>query len=139
MPARGPVVQFTTATRLPAASAERLTLEGAPMPRTTSHSVWPSATVPPAGAGEVVDALASAGPGGGAMPGQAPSALTRSSAPTALSGVSGGDSIEMFRMNRRLGVLNHWVSLDSRSVPPEQPATSGATVANATMSELGSF
>lgn len=73
------------------------------------------------------------------MPGQAPSALTRSSAPTGFSGVSGGDSIEMFLMNRRLGVLNHWASLDSRSVPPEQPATSGATAANATMSEPGSF
>jgi hypothetical protein len=42
-------------------------------------------------------------------------------------------------MNRRLGVLNHWVSLDNRSAPLEQPATSGATAANATMSELGSF
>src|SRR6478609_1516589 len=138
MPARGPVVQVTTATRLPAASPERLTLEGAPMPRTTSHSVWPSATVPPIGAGAVVDAFASAGPGGGAMPAQAPSALTRSSAPTGLSGVSGGDSIEMLLMKRRLGVLNHWASLDNRSVP-EQPASSGATAANATMSELGSF
>jgi hypothetical protein len=56
-----------------------------------------------------------------------------------LSGVSGGDSIEMLLMNRRLGVLNHWASLDNRSVPPEQPATSGATAANAIMSELGSF
>jgi hypothetical protein len=91
------------------------------------------------GAGAVVDALASAGPGGGAMPAQPPSALTRSSAPTGLSGVSGGDSIEMLLMNRRLGVLNHWVSLDNRSDPPEQPATSGATAANAIMSELGSF
>jgi hypothetical protein len=36
-------------------------------------------------------------------------------------------------------VLNHWASLDNRSVPPEQPATSGAMAANATMSELGSF
>src|SRR6478735_1053205 len=115
MPARAPVVQVTTATRRPAASPERLTLEGAPMPRTTSHSVWPSATVPPIGAGAVVDALASAGP------------------------VGGGDSIEMLLMNRRLGVLNHWVSLDNRSDPPEQPATSGATAANAIMSELGSF
>jgi hypothetical protein len=94
--------------------------------------------VPPMGAGAVVDALASAGPGCGAMPAQPPSALTRSSAPTALSGVSGGDSIEMFRMNMRLGVLNHWASLENTSVP-EQPATSGATAANATMSELGSF
>src|SRR3954462_6661152 len=136
MPARGPVVQVTTATRLPAASPERLTFEGAPMPRTTSHSVWPSATVPPTGAG--VEALASAGPAG-AMPEQAPSALTRSSAPTGRSGVSGGDSIEMLLMNRRLGLLNHWASLDNRSVPPEQPATSGATAANAIMSELGSF
>src|SRR5947209_18813153 len=124
MPARGPVFQVTTATRLPAASLERLTFEGAPMPRTTSHSVWPSATVLPVGAGPVVDALASAGPGGGAIPGQARSALTRSSAPTGLSGVSGGDSIEMFLMNRRLGLLNHSASFDSRSVPPDQPALS---------------
>src|SRR5437764_10110527 len=137
MPARGPVFQVTTATRLPAASLERLTLEGAPMPRTTSHSVWPSATVPPTGA--VVDALASAGPGGGAIPGQAPSALTRSSAPTGLSGVSGGDSIEMFLMNKRLGLLNHSASFDSRSVPPEQPAISGATAASAIMSDFGNF
>src|SRR6185312_11143378 len=106
MPARGPLRHVITATRRPAASLERLTLEGAPMPRTTSHSVWPSATVPPTGAAAVVDALASAGPGGGAMPGHAPSALTRSSATTGLSGVSGGDSIEMFLMNRRLGLLN---------------------------------
>ena len=35
------------------------------MPRTTSHSVWPSATVPPMAAGAVADALASAGPGDG--------------------------------------------------------------------------
>src|SRR4051812_37907790 len=110
------------------------------MPRTTSHSVWPSATVPPMGAG-VVDALASAGPADGAMPGQPPSALTRSSAPTGLSGVSGGDSIEMFLMNNRLGLLNHSASFAeaSRSVPPEQPAISGATAANAIMSDFGSF
>src|SRR3954447_3307592 len=138
MPARGPVVHVITATRRPAASFERLTLEGAPMPRTTSHSVWPSATVPPMGAG-VVDALASAGPADGAMPGQPPSALTRSSAPTGLSGVSGGDSIEMFLMNNRLGLLNHSASFDSRSVPPEQPASSGATAASAIMSDFGNF
>src|SRR3569833_1525972 len=117
MPARGPVVQVTTATRRPAASLERLALEGAPMPRTTSHSVWPSATVPPTGDGAVGDAVASAGPGGGVMPAQAPSALTRSSAPTGLSGVSGGDSIEMFLMNRRPGFWNHSASFDNRSVP----------------------
>src|SRR5439155_24416212 len=101
MPARGLRDQLMTATRSPRALLEILTFGGAPMPRTTSHSVWPSATVPPTGA--VVDALASAGPGGGAMPGQAPSALTRSSALTGVSGVSGGDSIEMFLMNRRPG------------------------------------
>jgi len=95
--------------------------------------------VPPIGAGAVVDALASAGPGGGAMPGQAPSALTRSWAPTGLSGVSGGDSIEMFLMKRRPGLWNHSASFDNRSAPPEQPATSGATAANAIMSEPGSF
>lgn len=72
------------------------------------------------------------------MPGQAPSALTRSSAPTGLSGVSGGDLIEMFLMKRRPGFWNHSASFDSRSVP-EQPASSGATAANAIMSEPGSF
>src|SRR6478735_4685396 len=127
MPARAPVVQVTTATRRPAASLERLTLDGAPMPRTTSHSVWPSATVPPIGA---VEALASVGAPTGAMPGQAPSALTRSSATTGLSGVSGGDSIEMLLMKNRVGLLNHSASFDSRS-EPAQPAISGATAHNA--------
>src|SRR3954453_9005109 len=112
MPARGPVVQVTTATRLPAASPERLTLEGTPMPRPTSHSVWPSATVPPMTAGAVVYVFASAGPGGGTMPAQAPSALTIFSTPTGVSGVNGGDSIEMLLINRRLGMLNHCASLD---------------------------
>jgi hypothetical protein len=41
------------------------------------------------------------------MPGQAPSALTRSSAVTALLGVSGGVSIETFLMNNRPERENH--------------------------------
>ena len=49
------------------------------------------------------------------MPGQAPEALTRSSAVTALSGVSGGASIETLRVNSRPGRENHSASLDSRS------------------------
>src|SRR6516225_7520241 len=120
MPARGPVAQVTTATRLPTASLERLTLLGAPMPRTTSHSVWPSATVPPDGAGDALEALASAGAPAGTMPGQTPSALTRSSAVTGLSGVSGGDSIETFLMNSLAGLLNHSASLEIMSDAPEQ-------------------
>src|SRR6516164_1485282 len=132
MPARGPVAQVTTATRLPTASLERLTLLGAPMPRTTSHSVWPSATVPPDGAGDAVEALASAGAPVGAMPGQAPSALTRSSAVTGLSGVSGGASIETFLMNSRPGRENHSASFRViRSGVPEQPAISGANTMSA--------
>src|SRR5437660_1369187 len=46
MPARPPREKVTTATRSPRGPVERLTLSGAPMPRTTSHSVCPSATVP---------------------------------------------------------------------------------------------
>ena len=70
------------------------------------------------------------------MPGQAPSALTRSSAVTGLSGVSGGVSIDTFRMNSRPERENHSASFDSRSdwnmsAPPEQPATAGAITSNA--------
>src|ERR1700681_4538208 len=75
MPARDPFDQVTTATRSPRGLLERLTLSGAPMPRTTSHSVWPSATVPPFAGGGLpaapsASALASPAPGGGAIPGQ---------------------------------------------------------------------
>src|SRR5262249_15811472 len=133
-----PVFQVSTATRSPRALLERLTLLGAPMPRTTSHSVWPSATVPPAGADASVEALASAGPAG-AMPGQPPSALTRSWAPTGLSGVRGGDSIEMFLVKTRPVLENHSASFDSRSVPAEQPASSGAVTASARISVEESF
>src|ERR1700716_2165656 len=130
-----------TATRSPRALLERLTLSGAPMPRTTSHSVWPSATVPVvegtgAPAAPSVKALASAGPAGGAIPGQNPSALTKSSAPTGLLGVRGGVSIEMFLMNSLPGRENHSASFDSRSDENisdvlEQPATSGANTSSA--------
>jgi hypothetical protein len=70
------------------------------------------------------------------MPGQAPSALTRSSDVTGLSGVSGGVSIETLRMNSRPGRENHSASFDSRSDwnmsdAPEQPATAGASTSNA--------
>src|SRR6202007_1056402 len=106
------------ATRSPPGLAEILTLFGAPIPRTTSHSVWPSATGPvaPCGgapAGVTVDAWASAGPAGGDIPGQAPSALTRSSAVTGLVGVSGGASIETFWMKSRPRRLNHCASFDN--------------------------
>src|ERR1700730_4142568 len=90
------------------------------MPRTTSHSVCPSATVPVvegagAAAAPSVKALASAGPPGGAIPGQAPSALTKSSAVTGLLGGSGGASDEMFLITRLPGRENHSASFDSRS------------------------
>ena len=64
---------------------------------------------------------------GGAMPGQPPSALTRSSAVTGLFGVSGGVSIEMLRMNTRPERENHCASFDNRSDAPEQPAMTGAS------------
>src|SRR5690348_4189903 len=132
MPARWPSAYVMTATRSPRALFERLTFAGAPMPRTTSHSVWPSATVPDVdgiGAADApsVAALASAGlPPGGAIPAQIPSALTRSSAVTGLLGVSGGASIEIFLMNKRPGRENHSASREIRSDAPEQPATNGA-------------
>src|SRR2546429_9748456 len=84
----------------PPGPLEMLTLSGAPMPRTTSHSVCSSATVPPTGGGAPAVLSASA-LAGGAMPGQAPSALTRSSAVTRLSGVYGGASVRVLRMKRR--------------------------------------
>src|ERR1700736_2432698 len=128
-----------TATRSPRGLLERLTLAGAPMPRTTSHSVWPSATVPVvegavAPAAPSVKALASAGLPGGAIPGQAPSALTRSSAVTGLLGERGGAS--MFLMNSLPGRENHSASFDSRSDENisdvlEQPAMRGANRSSA--------
>jgi len=65
------------------------------------------------------------------MPGQAPSALTRSSAVTGLSGVSGGVSIDTFLMNSRPGRENHSASFDSRSADEPQPVTSGASTSSA--------
>ena len=82
---------------------DRLTSSGAPMPRTTSHSVWPSATVPVVegrGLPAAPSASAVAPPPGGAMPGQPPS-VTSSSGVTAFSGLSGGVSIDTLRMNTR--------------------------------------
>src|ERR1700682_5705584 len=102
------------------------------MPRTTSHSVWPSATVPDVdgGGAPAASAFASAAPGGGAMPGQPPSALTRSSGATGLSGLSGGVSIETFRTNTRPVRENQSASLDrrsdcSRDAVLQQPAMTG--------------
>src|SRR3954452_14587487 len=109
-----------------------LTVSGAPIPRTTSHSVWPSATVPPAtGGGAAAGSFAIAFAPAGAMPGHAPSALTRSSAVAGLSGVSGGASIEMLLMNRRCGRLNHSVSFERKSGVPEHPDTTGTSTRNA--------
>jgi len=65
------------------------------------------------------------------MPGHAPLALTRSSAVTGLSGVSGGASIETFLMKSRPGRENHSASFDTRSDVPEQPAISGASTSSA--------
>jgi len=73
-------------------------------PRTTSHSVMtkrhrPVVEAVGAAAAPSVSALASAGPFGGAIPGQSPSALAKSSELTGLLGVRGGVSIETFLMN----------------------------------------
>ncbi len=117
-------------------------MPGAPTPRTTSHSVWPSATVPDvegsggAPAALLVRALASADPAGGAIPGHSPSALTRSSAVIGLFGVSGGVSIETLLMNNLPERENHCASFDRRSDEnmsdaPAQPARAGANSSNA--------
>src|SRR5712672_2450367 len=137
MPARPPREKVTTATRSPRGLLERLTLSGAPMPRNTSHSVCPSATVPAVEGGAPAAPLASAlaSPGAGATPGQPPSALTRSSAVTGLSGLSGGVSIETFLMNSLPERENHSASFDRRSDENifdalEQPAMAGASSSN---------
>src|SRR3954466_10147584 len=117
-----------TATRSPRALLEKLTLSGAPMPRTTSHSVWPSATVPVVegdGLPAAPSASALAPPPGGAIPGQPPSAATSSSGVTAFSGLSGGVSIDTFRMNTRPVRENQSASFDMRSDALEQPASAG--------------
>src|SRR6185436_16155346 len=101
------------------------------MPRTTSHSACPSATVPVVegvGAPAAPSASALALP---AIPGQPPSALTSSSGATALSGLSGGVSIDTFRMNTRPDRENQSASFDSRSVPPVQPVRTGPSSNNA--------
>src|ERR1700754_4312080 len=106
-----------TATRSPRELFDRLTLPGAPMPRTTSHSVWPSATVPVVlgGGAPAAPSVRALAPAGGAMPGQRPSALTKSSAVTGLFGVNGGVSIDTLLMLNLPARENHWASLDSRS------------------------
>src|SRR3982074_929530 len=104
------------------------------MPRATSHSVCSSATAPGLAVGAAapsVNALASAGGPGAAMPGHSPSALIRSSGVTGLSGVNGGVSIETFLMKTLPGRENQSASFDNRSDEsmldaPEQPAISGA-------------
>src|SRR6185369_990347 len=117
-----------TATRSPRALLEKLTLSGAPMPRTTSHSVCPSATVPVVEGGGLPaapSASAVAPAPGVAIPGQPPSAETSSSGVTGLSGLSGGVSIDTFRMNTRPVRENQSASFDIRSDALEQPASAG--------------
>src|ERR1700748_2068400 len=109
-----------------------LTLLGTPTARTTSHSVWPSATVPVTGcevaaAAASADAFASVGPGGAIIPGHIPSELTRSSDVIGLSGVNGG--AWMLWIESLPDRLNQSASRDSRSdenmspmLAPEQPA-----------------
>src|SRR3569833_3489144 len=65
------------------------------------------------------------------MPGQPPSALTRSSAVIGFSGVSGGVSIETLRRKIRRDPENHSLSFDNRSLAPEQPDTADASTMNA--------
>src|ERR1700722_13729527 len=130
-----------TATRSPRGLFERLTLVGGPIPRTTSHSVWPSATVPVVegtgvAAAPSARALALAGMAADVIPGQKPSALTRSSEVTGLSGVKGGVSIETFLMKSLPLRENHSASFDRRSDEnisdaPAQPANIGANTSNA--------
>src|SRR5579864_6614027 len=122
-----------TARRSPRGLLEMLTLSGAPMSRTTSHSVCPRATLPVvvgAAAPPSDNALAFVGTPADAIPGQAPSALTRSSGVTGLSGVSGGESIETFLMKSLLLRENHSASFKSllkrsEAVAP-QPTKIGA-------------
>src|ERR1700761_1175930 len=106
-----------TATRSPRELFDRLTLPGAPMPRTTSHSVWPSATVPvvAGGGAPAAPSVRALAPAGGPMPGQKPSALTISSEVTGAFGVSGGVSIETLLIDRRPGLGNHCAYFCSRS------------------------
>jgi hypothetical protein len=103
------------------------------MPRTTSHSVWPSATVPVVegcGLPAAPSASALAPAPGATMPGQAPSALTSSSGVTALVGLSGGVSIETLRMNTRPERWNQSASLDIKSDAPEHAASAGPSNTN---------
>jgi hypothetical protein len=70
------------------------------------------------------------------IPGQKPSALTRSSEVTGLSGVKGGVSIETFLMKSLPLRENHSASLDkisdeNISDAPAQPAIIGANTSNA--------
>jgi len=85
------------------------------MPRTTSHSVWPSATTPvPCGGGAPAAPLASAlacRSTGRRHAGDSRPRRCEIFAVTALFGVSGGVSIEMLRMNIRLGRENQSASL----------------------------
>ena len=78
-----------------------------------------------------VSALASAGAPAGAIPGQSPSALTKSSAVTGLFGVKGGVSIETLVIDNRPARENQSASFDRRSDVLPQPVTSGAKSSSA--------
>ena len=83
------------------------------------------------------EALAFVGAPADAIPGQAPSALTKSAGMTGLSGVSGGVSIETFLMKSLPLRENHSASFDKRSdekisdVVAAQPAIKGANKSSA--------
>ncbi|MGH6677501.1 MAG: hypothetical protein ACREDL_00830, partial [Bradyrhizobium sp.] len=104
----------------------------------------PGAAEPGAAESEEVDlasveASALAGLAGAGIPGHAPSALTRSSGVTGLSGVSGGASTETFLTKNRLGRDNHFVSLEKRSEALEHPAITGASESNSSNNGVRSW
>ena len=64
------------------------------------------------------------------MPGQAPSALTRSSAPTGVVGFSGGALIDTLLIDSLPACENQSASLEKKSDVFEQPAIIGANASS---------
>src|SRR5437879_6072571 len=91
---------------------------------------WPVPVVEGGGLPAAPSASALAPAPGAAIPGQPPSAATSSSGVTGLSWLSGGVSIDTFRMNTRPVRENQSASFDIRSVAPEQPASAGPSSNN---------